>query len=322
MARSDERKSRLSSNAALALDRLVATTPLLTVGDDRIVIGCSGGPDSVALVALAARTQRAATVVYVDHGLRPLSASDFEIVRVVADRFDFASIMTTVVVDDSSNVEARARDARMQALEEVRRSCDAAEIWLAHTLDDQAETVIAAMLRGSGLAGLAAMASRRGRTVRPLLGVRRDVLREICRELHLATVDDPMNHDQRFLRVWIRDTLLPELNERTSRDIAPVLARQASLVREEHDYLEKIAAAAYLDAGDPPRVRSLVQMDRVVLRRVIRQFLGEPPIGGKHVEAALAVVYGERTSVALPNRRTLRRSGGILTVEPTRGHTE
>ncbi len=299
------------------LTRLLASAPMVRDSDQPVVIGCSGGPDSAALVALARYAGCAATVVYIDHGLRPSTSDDFATVRTLASRFGFDAHMISVTVDASANVEARARDARLGALEQFRDSCGADAIWLAHTLDDQAETVLLAVMRGSGLAGLAGMAARRGAIHRPLLGVRRAALRQLCSELALEPVHDPMNDDQRFARVWVRENLLPTLNNRSERDIAPVLARQASLVREEHEFLEQLAADALAAAGSPVSVQSIRDLDRVVLRRVVRRIVGEPPIGGKHVEAALAVVHGERHAVELPNRRTLRRSGGILFVELT-----
>ena len=305
------------------IDALVDRAPLLTATTDRIVIGCSGGADSVGLLALAGHCKRDVVAVYVNHGLRPDSERDFEIVAAAAERFDVAAVMVKVDVDrGGSNLEARARDARFVALEQQRAQLNAPTIWLAHTLDDQAETVLLAMMRGSGLAGMAGMAVRRGLIERPALQLRRWEFVALCAQLGIATVDDPMNHDIRFDRVWVRNELMPTLSERAHRDIAAVLARQAGIVRSDHEYLERVAAAVLAVANGELAVELVRPLDIVIARRVMRQFIGEPPIGGKHVEAALRVVYGECTAVELPNRRTLRRSGGILFVEQTQQLTK
>jgi tRNA(Ile)-lysidine synthase len=323
LARPHERNASLNAVPTIDIDALVERSPLLTETNDRVVIGCSGGTDSVGLVALAAHAGRDAVVVYIDHGLRSDSAADFAVVRAAAQRFGMAAVMIAIELSsDSSNLEARARDARFGALETFRRDADAQAVWLGHTMDDQAETVLLAMLRGSGLAGMSGMAPQRGAIQRPLLGLRRGELQAVCHECKLTTLEDPMNFDPRFRRVWVRRELLPSLNAHAERDLAPVLARQAQIVRADHEYLERLAADVLRDAGSQLRVETLRLLDAVIARRVLRQFIGEPPIGGKHVEAALAVVYGDRVSVELPNRRTLRRSGGILFVDATPRLTE
>ena len=305
------------------INALVERAPLLTASSDRIVIGCSGGADSVGLLALAGHCRRDVTAVYVNHGLRPDSERDFELVVSAAERFGAGAVMVEVDIDRrGSNLEARARDARFAALEQQREMLNAPTIWLAHTLDDQAETVLLAMMRGSGLAGMAGMAVRRGHIERPALGLRHAEFAGLCSHLGIATVDDPMNHDLGFDRVWVRHELLPTLNARAHRDMAAVLARQAGIVRSDHEYLERVAAAVLADANGELAVELVRPLDIVIARRVMRQFIGDPPIGGKHVEAALRVVFGECTAVELPNRRTLRRSGGILVVEPTQQLTK
>ncbi len=297
------------------LDAVLATAPVFATVDGPVVVGCSGGPDSLALLALAVRAGWQPTAVHVDHGLRPGSATEFAVVEAAARACGVSARTVRVDVESGPNLEARARDARLAALSSVADELGIDHIALAHTLDDQAETVLMAVVRGSGTPGLSAMAARRGRFVRPLLGVRRHDVRALVAELGWTAVDDPMNHDDQFLRVWMRSTLLPLLDARTGRDLAPVLARQAALVRSESEYLDRLAAAALDAAGSPPRVRDLVALDHVVLRRVVRLWCGAPPIGGRAVEAALEVVAGARVAVELPGGRTLRRRHGCLVVE-------
>src|SRR5262249_33042123 len=146
-------------------------------------------------------------------------------------------------VGGGPNLEARARDARYEALERVRVRGGAAAILVGHTRDDQAETVLLQMLRGAGLPGLAGMARRRGLIVRPLLGVRRGETRELCARLGLAPVHDPMNDELQHRRVWLRREIIPELERGADRDLVEVLARQADVLRDDDAVLEEIASA-------------------------------------------------------------------------------
>ena len=299
------------------LDELAERAPLLN-GEGRVLVACSGGPDSVALLALAAHAGHDVVAAYVDHGLRNDSAADFQIVQAAAETVGVKARSVWVAVAEGSNLEARARDARYAALETMRVTEGASAVLVAHTLDDQAETVLMAVLRGSGLAGLAGMPTVRDAIVRPLLGLRRAELRQVCAAFGFATVDDPMNHNAAFLRVWVREQLLPMLSDRTDRDVAPVLARQADLLRADNQFLDQLAADALLAAGSPPRARDLAALPLPLLRRAVRLLVGYPRIGGQTVEAALDVVYGARVAVELPAARTLRRSAGTLRVESTR----
>lgn len=300
------------------LAELVSRAPLLTTGaDDPVLVACSGGPDSVGLLALAVHAGCDVTAAYIDHGLREASADDLQVVAAAAAMLGCRLVSTKVAIDPTANVEARARDARYAALEDLRVRLGASRVLVGHTLDDQAETVLMAVLRGSGIAGLSGMPAIRGNIVRPLLDIRRSELRTLCAALPVATVDDPMNHDERFMRVWVRETLLPMLAARSERDVAPVLARQASLVRDDHEFLDTLAADALAASGAPPRAADLSQLPLPLLRRAVRLLVGHPRIGGKQVELALGVVHGDRVALELPGLRTLRRSGGLLFVERT-----
>ncbi len=300
------------------LDGLLARDSCAALLDDGepVVVACSGGADSVALLALALHAGRTVHCVHVDHGLRAGSAEEGREVVALATRLGVASARSVHVrLRTGTNVEAAARDARHAALEGLRLELGATAVLLGHTLDDQAETVLLAVLRGSGMTGLSGMAERRGAIVRPLLGVRRAETLAVCAALGFVALDDPMNHDRRFDRVWLRRELLPALAARSGRDLGVVLARQAAVVREESEYLDRMAQAALSEAGDPPEARALARLDRVVLRRAVRHLVGAPWIGGAAVDGAVEVVVGARRAVALPCGRTLRRTAGHLIVE-------
>ncbi len=299
------------------IQELLARSPVLgEYAGAPVVVACSGGADSVALLALAMHAGAAAVAVHVDHGLRVDSALDFACVQEAAARLGGGhAMLRTIAVCDGANVEARARDARYRELEGARAALDARAVLVAHTMDDQAETVLLGVLRGSAAAGLGGMPVRRGSIVRPLLGVRRSETAALCAQLGLRTVVDPMNAHTRFQRAWLRHELLPSLSARAERDLVPVLARQADVLRSESDYLDAEAQRALQAAGDPPRARSLAALDPVIARRAVRIVCGSPPVSLAHVDAVLDVVRGARLAHELPGGRTVRRRGGCLVIE-------
>jgi tRNA(Ile)-lysidine synthase len=278
-----------------------------------VVVGCSGGADSLALLTLACARGYRAEAVYVDHGLHPGTQHDSAVVARAAARLGAAMRVVSVDVDARANVEARARDARYRALEEVRAELGAAAILVAHTRDDQAETVLLNLMRGSGTSGLAGMPARRGHLRRPLLGLRRRDTAEICAWFGFAPVRDPMNDDLRYRRVWLRREVLPRLSAGAQRDLVEVLARQADLVREDDEFLDALAAEHnFADA------RALASLPRALARRVVRRALGSPPVDGAAVERVLAVARGERRAAELPGGGRVERVSGKLTrIVPT-----
>jgi tRNA(Ile)-lysidine synthase len=147
--------------------------------------------------------------------------------------------------------EAAARTARYAALAEAADSLGAARVMLGHTLDDQAETVLLGLARGSGARSLAGMAPNSGRYLRPLLGIRRDQTRAACTALGLEPWDDPQNRDPALTRARVRDQLMPALEQALGPGVAAALARTAGLLRADADALDGIAAAEADRLGGP-----------------------------------------------------------------------
>jgi tRNA(Ile)-lysidine synthase len=293
--------------AALApwLDQLLGLDDL--DAGTRVVVGCSGGPDSLALLALCCARDLDVLAVYVDHGLRSGTAHDAEVVRSAAARMGADARVIPVTFDSRANLEARARDARYAALTRAAGESGAAALLVGHTRDDQAETVLLALLRGSGAAGLGGMAIERGSLRRPLLGLRRADTHEICARLGFAPVRDPMNDDLHHRRVWLRREVIPRLEQGAQRDLVDVLARQAELLREDDELLNHLAAAhASEDAA------ALSALPRALARRVVRRWLGSPPPALGTVDAVLQVARGERRAVELPGGRRVERVGARL----------
>ncbi|MGH7722864.1 MAG: tRNA lysidine(34) synthetase TilS [Candidatus Dormibacteria bacterium] len=196
---------------ATALDRRAVLGP-----GETVVVACSGGPDSTALLDALARLapprRLSLHVAHVDHGLRPGSAAEAALVAAAAAQRGLPfSALTVAVAARGPSLQDRAREARRGALRQLATTVGATAIALAHTADDQAETVLMRALAGATPRALAAMAERSGPLARPLLRVWRADVAAYCSALGLTTVDDPSNADPRFLRSRVRHELLPAL---------------------------------------------------------------------------------------------------------------
>ncbi len=279
-----------------------------------MIVGCSGGTDSLALLTLAAHVGCEPTAVHVDHRLRPGSDAESAVVADHAASLRVAFVAETVDVEVGPNVEARARSARYGALEQVRRTRGAVATLVGHTADDQAETVLLNLLRGGATAGLGAMAPRHGTLIRPLLALRRADTEAVCAELGLVPVQDPSNEDRTRRRNWIRHEVLPLLSRGAERDVVALLARQADVLRAESEFLDDLAASAVASTGTVA-TDALGQLDPVLARRAVRQWLGPPPPSLADVERVLAVAAGDCRATEVSGRRRVVRRQGRLHVE-------
>jgi tRNA(Ile)-lysidine synthase len=269
--------------------------------DHHLHCAVSGGADSLALLLLARRTERPITVWHVDHGLRNGSAHEFQYVKDIADALGVPAESRNVTITATTNVEARAREARYAALPP--------DVLTGHTADDQAETIVINLLRGSGTAGLAGMRTDR----RPLLGLRRDETRALCAELGLQPLQDPMNENPRFQRVRIRREVVPLLVDISQRDIVDVLTRQAGLLRDDDDLLEELAAM--IDVTD---AKALATAPLALARRAVRQWLAHPtPPDAASVERVLSVARGDMRACDVGGGRQVRRSRQRLELQQT-----
>ncbi len=239
---------------------------------ERWCVALSGGPDSLALTAVAA-SMRPTTALVVDHGLQADSAD----VAAAAGRqaMELGCIDAQVLrgeVGSEGGPEAAARTARYRALDAAR---DDRPVLLGHTLDDQAETVLLGLGRGSGARSIAGMRPHDWPWCRPLLGVRRSATRAACAELSLRWWQDPHNTDRRFTRTRLREEVLPLLEEVLGGGVAEALARTATALREDTDLLDSVAgqttAAATTAAGLD--TTALSALPGPIRRRVIRGWL-------------------------------------------------
>ncbi|HEV7653721.1 MAG TPA: tRNA lysidine(34) synthetase [Mycobacteriales bacterium] len=314
-----------------------------------VLVACSGGPDSVALAAATAfeapRLGIPAGLVTVDHGLQDGSADWAAETASLGRALGLDPVLVRrVTVGIDGGPEAAARTARYAALADAAgaaagavtpapgtaRSAGAGVgagpapagvpypgwvVVLGHTLDDQAETVLLGLGRGSGPRSIAGMRPVDGRWVRPLLGVRRAATREACVAERLAYRDDPHNADPRFTRVRLRTEVLPLLEDILQGGTAEALARTAGLLRDDLDALDALAAALTPDGPvlDPD---ALARHPRAVRTRVLRAWAGGPltAVQLRALDALVTDWHGQGP-VSLPSGRVVSRSSGMLRLD-------
>jgi tRNA(Ile)-lysidine synthase len=258
-----------------------------------ILVGFSGGPDSTALLLLLQEAGCDLVAAHYDHALRPESAADAAWVRDVCDRLGIPVVSERRAAPlPRGSVEAAARALRYEFLERAATAHRCELIALAHTADDQAETVVMNLLRGAGPAGLRGMPARRGRVVRPLLGVTRGQILAWLKQRAATYLDDATNRDVRFLRARVRHLLMPHLDRR--RLLA--LAAAAGRLRERLD------ENAALDSPEPV-------LRATALRRLYQAAGGpDPGLGQSHLQAMDRLLRRPRTGAvqALPGRLAFR----------------
>jgi tRNA(Ile)-lysidine synthase len=250
---------------------------------DLVLVSCSGGPDSVCLLYALWHLRRLFTirlaVFHFDHALRPDSVKDAVYVRKLAERLQLPFHLRVAEggPEKGSSLEAWATMARGNAANDVGREIGASVTAEGHTLDDQAETVLLNLIRGTGLEGIAGIDPGGGaRPVQPLLDVERAEVEAFCRALRLRPRRDPMNEDRRFLRAAIRHEVMPVLERRTGRGVSRSIARTAELLRSDREELDAIAVTASRGAvdgeGDDVRfdAAALRALPRPVASRVVR----------------------------------------------------
>lgn len=320
--------------------KTIATHDMLLPGE-RVVVAVSGGPDSIALLAvlcdLTSEMDLDLHIAHLDHGWRGrASEKDAEFVRRMAIRRDLPVTVGRVppstwtgAAGKQSSREALARDIRTRFLTETARQIGAHRVALGHTRDDQAETLMLRLLRGSGTRGLAGIYPVvDGLIIRPLIDVRRREILTYLRAKHLRYRIDPTNHDTTYTRNRIRRRLLPLLERDFNPAVVDALSGAAELLRDEDAFLDAIARDEYarlevrsagagveLDAAGlgalPPALR------RRVLRLAIDASRGDlKRVTLRHVEQALALLQGSgtRRAVNLPDGCVVARDGSILRV--------
>ncbi|MFQ5657219.1 MAG: tRNA lysidine(34) synthetase TilS [Candidatus Methylomirabilales bacterium] len=311
--------------------RAIATQRLVQPGEG-VVVAVSGGIDSVVLLhcllRLTAEFRLTLSVAHFDHRLRETSGRDALFVQDLAASWGLPVTMASWVWEGrrDRSLQAEARRARYRFLYRVASSVGAKKIAVGHHRDDQAETVLLHLLRGSGLRGLKGMlAAREGHLIRPLLRVGRQEIEVYAKVHRLSFLDDPSNRDLKYLRSRIRWQLLPILQREYNPSIVKTLARTAAVVAEDEGYLDDVAAEAFarlVDFRDDRTCMNLQSLQglaspvrRRILERLVQRVAPGAYLTSAHIEAVERLAHsGGSPAVTLPGGQWAWRTGDMLYV--------
>lgn len=293
---------------------------------DKIIVGVSGGPDSVCLLyilnSLKEELNLKLYAAHLDHMLRKNSGKDAAFVRGLAKKLGIPAVIARVDVKTlagNGSIEEVARNARLKLFSKAAKSFKARKIALGHNFDDQAETVLMRLLRGSGLHGLSAIQPKKiinGKTIiRPLLETRRKDIERFLKSRRIKFCFDESNLDDVYLRNRIRNKLLPLLEKKYNKNIRQVLASLADSSTSDYDYLSK-AAARFPEAKKTAfRLKRLISMHpamrRLLLRNAITRVKGDTRrIGFVHIKELEDLIFNRpsHSIVDLPQGISVRKS--------------
>ena len=295
---------------------------------DLILFGCSGGTDSMALAAALLKENSDTKIipVVVDHGLQDGSAQTAADTVNKLKQMGFAEVVSARAnVEITDGLEASARRARYQIFNQFIDAYQPKYFLLAHTLNDQAESVLLGLARGSGARSLSGMATVNNIFIRPLLKISREQTTAACIEAGIDIWQDPHNDDQRFARVRVRKNLLPQIERDLGPGVTQALARSADLLRDDADALDDFANQ-YFQQADPKDldVLELERLPKAIRTRVLRLAIykaGAPSgmLSADHIAQAEALIsdwHGQK-EVALPGNVKLSRISGRITLFTT-----
>lgn len=282
----------------------------------RVLVGCSGGPDSAALLHALARIaperELSLFAASVNHGLRPDADRDVEAARALASSLEVPFTALRVEVKREGSLQAAAREARYAALHAEAARVGASHVAVGHTQDDQAETVLSRLLRGVGVIGLASIdPAREDGVIRPLIDCRREDVRAHVARHGLPHVEDPSNADPRFERVRLR-ALLPTLREEDPR-VVEHLARLADEARGLAALVSDEEPEARLPVA--PLAAAAPLGRRARLSRWVEARSGRPAKRA-HLDALERLVGGGPGDVLLPGGTVARIEDGVLVAAP------
>ncbi len=307
------------------MDALVALRSAVRVSlekfspGDVILVAVSGGADSLALAEAAKLEGEKLTLkiigVTVDHQLQNNSAVQAEN---VVNQLTIPCLIEKVSVQITDGLEASARRARYEALDKCAKENNAVAVLLGHTKDDQAETVLLGLARGSGARSLSGMADENGIYLRPFLNTTREQTVAACKELNLQPWNDPHNDDSSFLRVRVRKEVLPIMERELGPGVKDALVRSAQLLRDDANALDALAAA-FWKADKTLEIEALSKLAKAVRTRVLRLALFESGVSQLSAEQvgqveALISNWKGQGEVSLPSGVKVSRISGRLTL--------
>jgi len=300
-----------------------------------LVAALSGGPDSVALLRAAKKSGATVVAAHLDHALRKDSRADAQFCEELCERLKVrlrtGRARPSAKATRDGGLEEAARLTRYSFLRRVAREENAAAIVLGHTLDDQAETVLMRLVRGSGALGLSAMKPWDGELLRPLLETRRFTVMAHLSAFRLPYRSDPTNQDTAFLRNRVRHELIPLLEKKFNPNIAEALGRTARTLAEEHQALREVAAQL-LDRAVAPTVEGSAfelvvlkaapeGLGKTAIREALRRSGGLRAVSFTHIEGLWNLLVQGRggSSLPLPGGRTAAIAKGRLILTSASG---
>jgi len=333
-----------AGSKAITLSLMAETTPLYQIrlavrselediaAGDSVLVAASGGADSSALAAallLECKTKSIKVIaLIIDHGLQKNSADVTHETKRTLTKIGYENIeIRRVTVEITDGLEASARRARYQALKDVANSHNAVAIFLGHTRDDQAETVLLGLSRGSGSRSLSGMAARVDRYRRPLLAITRAQTEAACEEAGIKFWQDPHNQSMEFTRVRVREVVLPTMEKEIGPGISDALARSAKLLRDDADALDYLSDEIFSKLEPASLdISKLEAQPRAIRTRILRRaiYLAGAPQGSlsaDHIEPveALITAWKGQGSISLPGGVTVARISGRLSLSKSGG---
>lgn len=329
---------------AITLSLMAETTPLYQIrlavrselediaAGDSVLVAASGGADSSALAAallLECKTKSIKVIaLIIDHGLQKNSADVTHETKRTLTKIGYENIeIRRVTVEITDGLEASARRARYQALNDVANSHNAVAVFLGHTKDDQAETVLLGLARGSGSRSLSGMAARVDRYRRPLLSITRAQTEAACEEAGIKFWQDPHNQSMEFTRVRVREVVLPTMEKEIGPGISDALARSAKLLRDDADALDYLSDEIFSKLEPASLdISKLESQPRAIRTRILRKaiYLAGAPQGSlsaEHIEPveALITAWKGQGPISLPGGVTVARISGRLSLSKSGG---
>ena len=333
-----------AGSKAITLSLMAETTPLYQIrlavrselediaAGDSVLVAASGGADSSALAAallLECKTKSIKVIaLIIDHGLQKNSADVTHETKRTLTKIGYENIeIRRVTVEITDGLEASARRARYQALNDVANSHNAVAVFLGHTKDDQAETVLLGLSRGSGSRSLSGMASRVDRYRRPLLSITRAQTEAACEEAGIKFWQDPHNQSMEFTRVRVREVVLPTMEKEIGPGISDALARSAKLLRDDADALDYLSEEIFSKLEPASlEISKLESQPRAIRTRILRKaiYLAGAPQGSlsaEHIEPveALITAWKGQGPISLPGGVTVARISGRLSLSKSGG---
>ncbi|MEY3388244.1 MAG: hypothetical protein RI944_1017 [Actinomycetota bacterium] len=272
---------------------------------DNILVACSGGADSLALAwtsqVVTKRIGLNLIAVIIDHQLIKESSQVAQEAKKKCEDFGIEKVVIKQiqVKDDNDGLEAAARKSRYEAFEELVNEFNAKAVLLAHTQDDQAETMLMRLTRGSGAKSLSAMKEVSGKYLRPFLHIRKQVLVDALEKENISYWQDPANTNYKFLRAKVRHELMPKLIEVLGDSAIESLDRTSELLKEDNEALESIALESYEKLNKELKVQDLEKLAAAIRKRVIKiaaldSGVTPGPFSFEHIEAIDALVTNWR----------------------------